>query len=702
MNEQESKNISRREMLKLSLMAGSATLIGAGGVREVLAASCHDSTIRTSCGDAIEVHPTSPLIGGRIVVTTKGNRKTFSVDRGIGKFDAFTQELPIPEALRPTSPVGGANTGDVQDSDGIVHQVGVDSDIVTSYPGWNQTPLHYRIKIQEAEHSFTNLKAVPINAAGNVVLAPPAFQSGPEPGALNLPKSTIWGFNGTFPGPMINAEYGRPCLVRFENDLPSSGPVPQDFGAPDKAFLTHLHNAHTAPESDGNSFHKPCPYGPGQWVNNLYLNWPAGGDDREKQSFYWFHDHRMDHTGANVYKGMVGLYPIYDPVLDPGDERLPGLHLPGIRTNKSDGSFDVKYDIPLAFYDCRLDDGVTPHQDFHNGCGQTHPEWWGKTYFKHFPDHGFVGDIFTVNGVACPVMHVKRRKYRFRFLDASISRQYEFKLMTGNVAAAPGQQGQYNFVDGRGRNTLGRQVMRFRQIATDGGLMQFPIDRDSIQIWPAKRREVIIDFTRYQDGSPTTNGEVIYLANIAQMLDGRKRTEPRDKGADPNYCVPVLKFVIDGDPDEPDQSVMPALNQQLRELPPLPDFDTLPRRRFVFNKEDVGGELLWTINGHVFDPARVEANPKLGRPELWTFVNAGGGWTHPIHIHMEEHRILSRDGRPAQGEDRLSREDVVSLEGGEEVTFYRNFRTFTGKYVAHCHNLAHEDHAMMFGWTIER
>jgi FtsP/CotA-like multicopper oxidase with cupredoxin domain len=689
MSEQESKKLSRRDLLKLGLAAGGAAMLGPGVAREVSAESCHDSSIRTSCGDAIEVHPTSPLIGGRIAVTTKGKRKTYSVSRAVGDFDAFTQKLPIPTALRPTSPVGGANTGDVQDSDGIVHQVGVDSTIVTGYPGWNQTPLYYRIKIQQAEHEFTKLKAVPINAAGNVVIPPLVNQ--PEPSSLDLPKSTIWGFNGTFPGPMINAEYGRPCLVRFENDLPASGPVPQDFGAPDKAFLTHLHNAHTAPESDGNPFHKPCPYGPGQWVNNLYLNWPAGGDDREKQSFFWFHDHRMDHTGANVYKGMVGLYPIYDPIKDNGNETT-GLRLPGVRTDHSDGSFDVNYDVPLVFFDCRLDDGVTPHQDFHNGCGQTHPEWWGKTYFKHFPDHGFVGDIFTVNGVACPVMHVERRKYRFRFLDASIARQYELKLMTGNVAAAPGQQGQYNFVDNRGRNTLGTQVLNFRLIATDGGLMEFPVDRDSITIWPAKRREVIIDFTQ------TTETE-IYLANILQMLDGRKRTEPPGREFDPNYCVPVLKFVIGS--TTTDSSVMPALNQQLRELPPLPDFDTLPRRRFVFNKENVGGENMWTINGREFDHGRSEANPKIGQPELWTLENAGGGWTHPIHMHMEEHRILSRDGQPAQGVDRLSREDVVSLEGGEVVTFYRNFRTFTGKYVAHCHNLAHEDHAMMFGWTIE-
>ncbi len=86
------------------------------------------------------------------------------------------------------------------------------------------------------------------------------------------------------------------------------------------------------------------------WVDNLYLNWPAGDDEREKQSFLWFHDHRMDHTGSNVYKGMVGLYPIYDPVKDFGDETNPnGLQLPGRRTNHpEDGSFDVKYDIPLG------------------------------------------------------------------------------------------------------------------------------------------------------------------------------------------------------------------------------------------------------------------------------------------------------------------------------------------------------------------
>jgi FtsP/CotA-like multicopper oxidase with cupredoxin domain len=133
------------------------------------------------------------------------------------------------------------------------------------------------------------------------------------------------------------------------------------------------------------------------------------------------------HTGANVYKGMVGLFPIYDRA-DNGDETDPKTYrLPGV-LNKETQRID--YDIPLAFFDCALDDGVTGHKDFHNGGGEAHPEWWGKTFFRHFPNHGFVGDIFTVNGTASPVMEVKRRKYRFRFLDASIARQYKFSLMS--------------------------------------------------------------------------------------------------------------------------------------------------------------------------------------------------------------------------------------------------------------------------------
>ena len=358
-----------------------------------------------------EVFPTSPLI-----------------------MKPFKDELPIPKALAPV-PTHGVLA--------LVQHCPVPAWASRTRSATRSTrsgaptvpacpdPFVYIIKLQVAQHAFTTSQVLPINSLGQPTQS---FDEHGNPVAAGtvrtLPLSTIYGFNGTFPGPMINAEYGKPCLVRFVNDL-DENPLNldrQDFGAPDLSFLTHLHNAHTAPESDGNP-HYSMNYGPlnhgyqpGMWCDNLYLNWPAGGDDREKQSFFWFHDHRMDHTGANVYKGMVGLYPIYDPkpnnsalyggnngMRDGGDENQ-GLRFPGVRTNNTDGSFDVEYDIPLALYDCRLDDGVTVHQDMHDGLGEypaarnprVHPEWWGKTFFKHFPNHGFVGDIFTVNGTATP------------------------------------------------------------------------------------------------------------------------------------------------------------------------------------------------------------------------------------------------------------------------------------------------------------
>jgi FtsP/CotA-like multicopper oxidase with cupredoxin domain len=664
----------------------------------------------------IEAFPTSPLI-----------------------LSPFTDVLNIPKALSPV-PQSVYSSWPKPPGPGIGQQNSLGNQQHQIWPSQigSPDPIVYKIDVLLRTHAFTTSQVLPIDSKGKLT---GSFDTAgkPLPGAARLlPLSTIYGFNGTFPGPRINAEYGKPVLVRFENHLDENplGLDRQDFGSPDWSFLTHLHNGHTAPESDGNPHYsmtagpKAKGYLPQLFVDNLYLNWPAGGDDREKQSFFWFHDHRMDHTGSNVYKGMVGLYPIYDPKngMDMGDERQ-GLRLPGVRHDNSDGSFDVDYDIPLAFYDCRLDDGVTIHKDMHDSLGEfpaagnprTHPEWWGKTFFKHFPNHGFVGDIFTVNGTAYPVLEVKRRKYRFRFLDASISRIYEFKLMSSTQgpksSASLGYkdddlQGQYRIPDGQ-------QCMQFTQIASDGGLLPFPVKRDSFELWPAKRREFVVDFTRYMDGTPTTKGDVIYLTDVMRMPDGRMWSNSSRFSPDPKYKVPVLKIVI-GD-DAPDDSVMPDPNQLMRELPPLPsNWQNLLDNRSIFELErgSAGGEIEWLINGQPFDPLTVgtsKKNPAGNSPlaqqkknsfNLWEIKNGGGGWVHPLHLHMEEHRVVMRNGKdvtkggdPAHPDD-VSREDLVALDPSESVIVYRGFRDFVGPYVGHCHNLAHEDHAMMFGWEI--
>ena len=717
------EGFSRRLFLQAGAIGtGAAAVVAAGtfgkpylAKKGLLSADGAFAATSTALGDALfylENFPTSPLI-----------------------LNPFEDPLVVPKALRPEGKLEftrwaeppGPGLGQQNSRRNDRHQIWPSK---INYPD----PIVYKIDVKLATHRFTTSKVLPIDTLGKPTVS---FDNGRRVAAgvhRTLPPSTIYGFNGTFPGPMINAEYGKPVIVRFANHLGANplGLDRQDFGAREATFLTHLHNGHTAPESDGNPHYamtfgpRSRGYEPNDWVDNLYLNWPAGGDDKEKQSFFWFHDHTMDQTGANVYKGMVGLYPIYDPKngMDMGDERR-GLRLPGVRTNHRDGSFDVAYDIPLALFDCRLDDGVTTHEDMHDGLGEypkahnpsTHPEWWGKTFFKHFPNHGFVGDIFTINGTAYPVLHVKRRKYRFRFLDASISRIYELKLMTSTQgpksAASLGFTGDE--LDGQYRIPDGEQCMQFTQIASDGGLLPFPIKRDSFELWPAKRREFIVDFTKYQDGTPTTKGDVIYLTNIMKMPDGRMWTQSSRFGLDAEYKVPMMKIVI-GD-TAPDNSRIP---KQMRALPPLPsNWRSMMDDRKIFEVERGagGGEIEWLINGVPFDSgivARSLKNPaghsplaqqKKGSFAIWEIRNGGGGWVHPFHLHMEEHRTLMRDGRevlngePGHPDDR-SREDLVALDPGESVLIYRGFRDFVGPYVAHCHNLAHEDHAMMFGWEI--
>jgi FtsP/CotA-like multicopper oxidase with cupredoxin domain len=736
MNRPDLLKMNRRDLIKLSMMSGMATLIGAGrawGQVEV-PGSClteppqpHPIEPGFGIGVGGEAFPTSPLI-----------------------LEPFKDELPIPKAMAPVAdpsqmrvrryegqdgdflaPPGSGlsqqdSWGDRFNGPGIphagTHQLwpGTAGTVVAGYPA----PIVYHLKLKVGRHSFTKSKVLPIDAGGNPVVAP-----GGQVGPTNLPDSTIYGFSqlddssgeykARFPGAMINAEYGKPALVRFENelDLNPEGLSRNDFGAPDWAFLTHLHNGHTAPESDGQPNHMSLNDGgyiPGDWCDNLYLNYPAGGDPNEKQSFLWFHDHRMHHTGANVYKGMVGLMPHYDPVLDSGDEtNLKQLRLPGRRVNNSNGTFDVKYDIPLALYDCALDDGITQHQDWHNGCGETHPEWWGQTFFRHYPNHGFVGDVFTVNCVAYPVLRVYRRKYRLRFLGASIARIYDLWLMHSSTppVAFPGSQGQYQLPNGQ-------QCMQLMQIASEGGLLPNAQIQDHFEIWPAKRREFIVDFTKYMNGTPTTPGDVIYLVNTMFMPTGRKPVFPGepDFGAPQpggvtaaTYKVPMMKIEIMGAPPEPDLSLMPTKNTKLRPMPILPNSSrlaALPHRTFTLQRGGLGGETEWLINGLQFDPLNSLANTIQGQPEVWTVANGGGGWVHPMHMHMEEHTVLSRTAvRPkhlAGGTDApgAGKEDVAALDPSEAVTFYRNFRTFKGKYVAHCHNLAHEDHNMMFGWQI--
>ena len=149
----------------------------------------------------------------------------------------------------------------------------------------------------------------------------------------------------------------------------------------------------------------------------------------------------------------------------------------------------------------------------------------------------------------------------------------------------------------------------------------------------------------------------------------------------------------------------------LRQLPD-PVFQTLldradkaRKRTWRFDR----GNGQWTVNGELFDPDVIRAEIPLEAEETWILQNSGG-WRHPINMHFEEHRPLRRDGKAipqipsanpqANGTIDYARRDVIPLNENNEVQVFFRWRDMKGRYVMHCHNVVHEDHAMMIRYDI--
>ncbi|MDT4826937.1 Cell division protein FtsP [compost metagenome] len=467
------------------------------------------------------------------------------------------------------------------------------------------------------------------------------------------PLQPIWGFQGngpdtTTPGPVIFARYGQPIVVRIRNRLPADH---QGFGSPE--ISTHLHNAHTASESDGfpGDFYSATKFGPtlvspGEFLDHHYGNIYAGfdefqngiGDPREALGTLFYHDHTMDFTAPNVYKGMLGFYLLFDDI-DSGNEHDPNpaaLRLPS-----------YPYDYTLAFSDKRFDpDGIL--------------------FWDQVGPEGVLGDKIAVNGIIEPVLRVAARKYRFRLLNSGPSHFYEFYLAT------PDDREQ-----------------TFTYIANDGNLLPAPLRSQShVRLGVAERGDIVVDFSPYPIGTE------LYVVNRLRHRteDTRRPDDVRTPG------VRLLKIIVDRFPPEADVSQVPDTLRELRPLD-LAEIAAAPVRRWIFQRNSG----LWDINGRFFDPTRADAEIRQGSAEVWELVNPDDGWEHPIHIHFEEGRILSKTQNglevPVPPHEQ-GRKDVYVV--GENVTLriFLRFRDFLGKYPIHCHNMIHEDHAMMGRWDI--
>jgi FtsP/CotA-like multicopper oxidase with cupredoxin domain len=489
-----------------------------------------------------------------------------------------------------------------------------------------------------------------------------------------IPPTYCWAYNGIYPGPTFLNVYGVPIVVRFFNNLPVD-----NIGFGDDNHTTHLHNGHTASESDGFAGDY---WSPGLFKDHHYPNVYAGfnefppiGDPLEAQHTYWYHDHRHSFTASNNYRGINGMYLIYDDV-DTGSE-APGQ---GSQALCLPGGYGV-YDIPLNFTDKLF-------------CAD------GQMYATS-PDTIPAGDKFIVNGAIQPYFNVYTRKYRFRFLNSGPARIWTFNLYDNNGNAQP-----------------------MTVVTTDGNLLPSPVEiipsssqptLQGLTVYVSQRYDVIIDFTN------ATPGTSWYLTNIAAQFVGNASEPEPAPGV--NIDNVVMAFNVTGPPPSPDLSQVPSV---LTTLPNIttPMANLFATRLWNFNDFVAGAEgdpanptaKVFNINGLTFDPNRPDALIQQGSAETWLIRNRfpGTGWTHPVHIHLEEGRVLDRrniNANPTTGALisinsegvpplEQGRRDVYPIVPGDEVLIFLQFRDWFGKYMIHCHNLGHEDNLMLTRWDV--
>ena len=664
--------VSRRELVKWGLITTGGLLAPIHGLNPFVRSAVADDGGGIPTGA-----PRSPLFGA------------LPFTQPMPRFDVLPRNpvsslTPAPQAQsnqtqQPVPAILGGGTGPIE---------GRPPGAIWAHQQFAQLPPQVAIEVVQQGATINTVYNPGVSSSLNSGIDPtvglhPTFHPNlPDQGPLAL-----WTHNGTLPPKLIMARYGEPILFRHHNNLPAD--VSQNGGFGRHTISTHEHNGHHGAENDGFTgayfypgqfydYHYPIVLAGRNSINTTATDPHAGGpngsgginkipgDWHETMSTHWFHDHMFSFTSQNVYKGIAGMFNIYS-ALDRGNEGINdgvNLRLPSGTLNDS-GNLD--YDVNLMLADKAWDQN-------------------GQLFFDIFNFQGFLGDAMTVNLAYRPYFEVERRKYRFRILNAAVSRF--FQLMLSDSSS-------------------------FQQIANDGNLLPGPVTlTQTDQLGIAERYDIVIDFSRYSLGAK------VQLVNILAHENGAIPSGPVSlaqalSGNSSDPCVGAcLEFRIVRNPAQPDISQVPAV------MIPNPDLSNVPvarERTFVFGdsadqttRDPVtsfrGPWGIGTGGGDKLnaDFGRVSAAPAFGTREIWTLINDGGEWDHPVHIHFEEGQILARNGSLNNVEaTERGRKDVYRLHPSGSVKLTMQFRDWGGMFMEHCHNTVHEDNAMLLRWEID-
>ncbi len=487
-------------------------------------------------------------------------------------------------------------------------------------------------------------------------------------------KSAAWGYLGSSPGPTIIARRGRPIDMSWSNRLVNRNGQPRrhlfdidstlHWADPLRAgkvvgpytgpvpLVTHLHGAHVGPGSDGHpeGWSTPNNAQTGRAFSSTFHY-----DNDQEGATLWYHDHTLGISRLNVGAGLVGSYWLRDA----NEDVL-------VAANKLPRG---PYEIPLMIQDASFRrDGALFYPSAPEDPSHPEPSW--------LPE--FFGDTVLVNGMAWPYLGVEPRQYRFRMVNASDSRFYSMVLSSGQ---------------------------QFFQMGSDQGMLNAPVALERLTLGPGERADVVIDFggragqaiiIDNDANAPFPGGDSIDSRTVGKIMAFRVN-KPLNRDF-PLTSLPANLRPVHG----PIESL--TQNGPTRKLLLFEGMDSYGRLLGMLGTA-AGGGLMWA------DP--VTETPRLNDTEVWEVYNSSAD-AHPIHLHLVNYRVLSRqeftaDQEPTMGAlskiqlvgsprapepNEAGMKDTVAMYPGEVTRIIAKFDR-PGEYVWHCHILSHEDNEMM-------
>ena len=434
----------------------------------------------------------------------------------------------------------------------------------------------------------------------------------------DLPATRLWGYDSSFPGPTFETRSGRGLLIEWRNDLPRTHFLPIDH---------HLHGAERS-----NPEVRAVVHVHGAKVPSHSDGYPEDWYEPGKSALYhypnqqdaamlWYHDHAMGINRLNIFAGLMGIYLVRDDFED-------SLHLPR-----------GEYEVPLVICDRMFDT-----------AGQLYYPVSDKAAGPWIPE--FFGDTILINGKILPYLKVEPRKYRIRLLNASNARAFYLSLSNGAPLA---------------------------QIGTDQGLLGAPVSIQKLQISPAERADLVVDF------APHRGEQIVLLDKV----------------------TPLMQFRVSS--GAADQTAIPAT---MRPVPKTAESTAVKTRMLTLDEYDdnVAEAMLMLLNGTRWHMPVTES-PELDSVEIWNLINMTDD-AHPIHLHLVRFQILDRrrfdrftyslkrtlrftgQATPPEANE-AGWKDTVRADGGMVTRIIVRFEGYPGRYVWHCHNLEHEDNEMM-------